>query len=139
MSKILCQNLMSQIEDYKTNEEFNEHVYMTISQDLVKIYDAIEHEEYVSIYYIDSQIRVNDYNTEADAKACMKTFKLTNEIIFLSINTTDLFTCINSGVAINRNLLKKIKSNLENPLNSYIHSHYVDETQTINIHRIREL
>lgn len=137
MSKKLCTELMSRIEDFKTNEDFNEHVYMELTQDLANIYKLIEDEEYVTLYFIDGNMRFEDDEATTESIPSVKTFKVVDDCMFLSINTKDIFTCISNGIALNRNTLKKIQDDIDNPACKYVANRYIDSTQTISIYKLR--
>lgn len=140
MSKQLCETLMSKIEDFKTNEDFNENVYMEISQDLVEIYNKIESDEYITLYYVDSGLRFIDDTETLKVENSSKSFKITNESHFLSINTNDLFEVIHHGVAINRELVNEIKEDIENPIKNYSYTTWANGVSiSITVHKTKEL
>ena len=137
MAKQSCQDLMGKMTEFKDNDEFNEHVYMEISQDLVKIYDKIESDEYITLYYTSCDLEPGENDMEINVQSHVKTFKLVNDVIYLSINTKNLFTVINNSIAIHRNLFNEIKNDIDNPSKHYIYKEFVDFSQQITVYKVR--
>ena len=138
-SKELCSILMEQIEEFKTNEEFNEHVYMSLVNGLQKIYDQIELTEYCTIYYTKSDIHHGDNEVSVESNVFVKTLRITNMEYFLGMDTKRIPSILNGGgLAVHRDKIAKIREDLESPEKKFVYHIFVDESETITIYKMTE-
>jgi len=137
-SKELCTALLDKIEDFKTNEEFNEHVYMSLVNNLQKVYDSIEDTEFIQIYYTNSEHDFEREDNHITVKNMCRTLKVVSSDLYRSINTRSLYTVLSSGVAIHRDLLTRIRSDLVDPKENYVYSDWVEDVHSMTVYRVSE-
>ena len=113
MAKILCQELQTLLEDKKDEIDIEENAYMELANKIVDVYNAIEENEYVGIYYNIITEQYSEDCFEPEISVGYAILKLTDEEEYHGHSTKDLRAVLYYRQRIHRSKVAQIKDTLE--------------------------